>query len=67
MVEIEKEGNNDAIYQGQKINMFTQQKEFLKNNVVEIISKIIFCLEERDCNIYSEDMEREGDVSRFAL
>lgn len=67
LAEIEEESNNDTIYQGQKIEMFIQQKEFLKNNAVEIISKIVFCLEERYGNLYSEDMEREGNASKYAL
>ena len=60
-----EQGENE--YQGQKLKHFNQQHTFLKNHVGKIVTKILSCIPERFATVYSENITREGNSSKFAM
>ena len=61
-----RENDGEKTYQNQKIDNFTQAKDYIQNHASVIVSKIMTCFDDYFANIYKQnelhsDEPREGD------
>ena len=66
-----KENDGEKTYQDQKLNNFTQAKDYIQNHASDIVSKIITCFDDYFTNIFkqnelhSDKPSEEGDKIIF--
>ena len=66
-----KENDREKTYQDQKLNNFTQAKDYIQNHASDTVSKMIICFDNYFANIYeqnklhSDEPSEEGDKIIF--
>ena len=57
-IESDLDESGEAIYQNQKLNFYSREKTFLKNNCLEIVSNTLRCFQERYESTYTENSDK---------